>query len=61
MGRKAETPKGKLRRQIRKIRETLDRLDKLPPALGARWRIGMIRYYERVLRELEDMLAEWRE
>ncbi len=42
-----------LEAKIKVILDTLSRIEAVPPALGSNWREGMIRYYSRVLAELE--------
>ena len=43
----------KLDGRIKTIKATLEGLRMTPPALGGKWRDGMIRYYTEVLEELE--------
>ena len=40
--------------RIEAILVTLEDIKAMPPALGEKWRQGMIRHYEKVLAELES-------
>lgn len=37
------------------VKLTIRRMEQLPPALGSKWREGMIAYYKRVLVDLESL------
>ena len=43
-----------LDKRITTIKDTLKALEDSPPPLGGKWRSGMIRYYSKVLSELES-------
>lgn len=49
-----ESQKLPLKLRIKAMRKTVHDLDVLPPALGGKWREGMLRYYRSVLAELES-------
>jgi len=43
----------KLEARILTLKRTIDALELTPPALGSKWRDGMLQYYRGVLSELE--------
>lgn len=49
---KSET-KLELDSRIAVVEATIARIDKLPGNLGSKWKVGMLRYYRRILTELE--------
>jgi len=40
--------------RIATVQATIDALQAMPPALGSKWRIGMLQYYGAVLEELKS-------
>ena len=46
--------KSTLRGRIESVSHTIAGLEAMSPALGEQWRAGMLRYYRRVLSELES-------
>lgn len=49
-----ESQKMPLKLRIKAMRKTVHDLEVLPPALGGKWREGMLRYYGDILTELES-------
>jgi len=52
---KKEVKAQKLQGRIDTVKRTIDELEKSPPALGDKWRAGMLNYYRHVLTELEAL------
>jgi hypothetical protein len=45
--------KSRLDGRIKSVKHTIEGLEKLTPALGSKWRDGMLQHYRKVLTELE--------
>jgi hypothetical protein len=39
--------------RIKSVEATVSAIEAMPPALGSKWRAGMLRYYGAVLKELK--------
>jgi len=44
----------KLESRIAGLKLTIADMEKMPPALGSKWQVGMLQYYGQVLAELES-------
>lgn len=57
---KVSTIKGKhkatLLKRIAHLKHTIADIESLPPELGSKWQVGMLRYYKRLLKEAEIRL-----
>lgn len=43
-----------LAERIKSVEATISAIESMPPALGSKWRTGMIQYYRAVLQELKE-------